>query len=63
LTNPQTHGIINTTKAKETTTMTKKQHYKKVEKKDYERSKRDGSVACKAYKQKKKSFKEFEETY
>jgi hypothetical protein len=43
--------------------MTKKQHYKKVEKKGYERSKRDGSVACKAYKQKKKSFKEIEETY
>lgn len=43
--------------------MTKKQHFKKVEKKGYERSKRDSSVTCKTYKQKKKSFKEIEETY
>ena len=41
----------------------KKQHYKKMEKRELERSKRDNSVKCKAYKQKKKSFKEFAETY
>lgn len=41
----------------------KKQHYKKIEKRELQRSKRDTSVACKAYKRKKKSFKEFAETY
>jgi hypothetical protein len=58
LTKAKPHGIINTTKAKEITTMTKKQHFKKVEKKNQQKAHRDVSVACKNYKQAKRTNKE-----
>lgn len=38
--------------------MTKKQHFKKVEKKNQQKAHRDVSVACKNYKQAKRANKE-----